>query len=213
MVGLLEKLEFRVPSHFQATGDKILVLGETMGYLGGSAYWADVLGFVGGSPAHVNLEVELALQRLLVAAAKRRLLGSAHDCSTGGLAVALAEAAIGGPYSTHGFGAQIDLNHYAAKIDHDGVLFGEDGGRAVVTCRPENEAAVLALAKEYAVPATVVGVVDAPNEAFLIQRPGNIEIWEITRLREIYFGAIPRRMGAGIEGGRMGKERNEGMRE
>ena len=86
----------RVPSHFAAPGDEILVLGATRGELGGSAYWAEVRDFVGGRPAAVDLEAERRLQQLLVAAARRRLLRSAHDCSEGGLAVALAEAAIGG---------------------------------------------------------------------------------------------------------------------
>ena len=78
-------------------GDEIVILGDTRGELGGSAYWAEVRDFVGGAPPPVDLEAERRLQRLLVAAARQRLLRSAHDCSEGGLAVALAEAAIGGP--------------------------------------------------------------------------------------------------------------------
>ncbi len=99
MVGLLERVADRVPSHFAAPGDEILVLGATRGELGGSAYWAEVRDFVGGQPAPVDLDAERRLQQLLVAAARRRLLRSAHDCSEGGLLVALAEAAIGGAYA------------------------------------------------------------------------------------------------------------------
>ena len=57
----------------------------------------------------MDLAAEAALQRLLAAAAAAGLLRSAHDCSEGGLAVALAEAAIGGAYATHGFGITVDL--------------------------------------------------------------------------------------------------------
>ncbi len=102
MVGLLERIGDRVASHFQAPGDRILLLGTTTGALGGSAYWTEVRNFIGGTPPPVDLAAERALQRFLVAAAKARLLRSAHDCSDGGLAVALAEAAIGGPYAGHG---------------------------------------------------------------------------------------------------------------
>ncbi len=52
MVGLLEDATKRVPSHFTAAGDQIIVLGHTRGALGGSAYWAEVRDFVGGRPAH-----------------------------------------------------------------------------------------------------------------------------------------------------------------
>ena len=109
MVGLLEKLDFKVGSHFQQAGDRIFILGKTAGRLGGSAYWAEVHDFTGGEPAPVDLDAERRLQHFLAAAARKKLLRSAHDCSTGGLAVALAEAAIGGPYAATGRGAAVDL--------------------------------------------------------------------------------------------------------
>ena len=49
-----------------------------------SAYWAEIRDFIGGQPATVDLDAELRLQRLLVAAAQGRLLRSAHDCSRAG---------------------------------------------------------------------------------------------------------------------------------
>jgi phosphoribosylformylglycinamidine synthase len=106
---LLRRAEDRVPSHFRATGDRIVIVGGTDGALGGSAYWAELCDFTGGEAPKVDLEHESRLQRFLVAAAAARLLRSAHDCSEGGLAVALAEAAIGGPYAERGFGAIVDF--------------------------------------------------------------------------------------------------------
>ena len=49
MVGLLERAEHRVPSFFDRAGDDVLILGATRGELGGSAYWAEIRGFVGGA--------------------------------------------------------------------------------------------------------------------------------------------------------------------
>ena len=134
----------KVGSHFQQTGDRILLLGETTGVLGGSAYWTHVRDFTGGTPAAVDLEAEAALQRLLVAAAKAMLLRSAHDCSTGGLAIALAEAAIGGPYATGTLGAGLGLKEYGSAPDDVALLYGEDQGRVVVSCDPANEARLVA---------------------------------------------------------------------
>jgi phosphoribosylformylglycinamidine synthase len=196
MVGLLDKLAHRVPSHFQRPGDRILILGATAGYLGGSAYWAEVRDFVGGRPAKVDLTAELALQRLLVAAARRGLLHSAHDCSTGGLGVAIAEAAIGAPYAEHGLGADLDLRGYSPDLTDERLLYGEDGARAVITCAPEHEGALGTLAREHTVPAYAAGTVGKPDGSLTIQRAGGDLSWKVGRLREVYFGAIPRRMKA-----------------
>ena len=102
MVGLLERVADRVPSHFAAPGDEILVLGATRGELGGSAYWAEVRVSSAARPAPVDLDAERRLQRAAGGRGPARLLRSAHDCSEGGLLVALAEAAIGGAYAPAG---------------------------------------------------------------------------------------------------------------
>ncbi|MEP6573468.1 MAG: phosphoribosylformylglycinamidine synthase subunit PurL [Gemmatimonadota bacterium] len=197
MIGLLENIERRVPSAFRAPGDRIIVLGVTAGALGGSAYWAEVRDFIGGAPARVDLDAELALQRVLISGASRGLIRSAHDCSTGGLAVALAEACIGGPYSTSGMGATIDLSRYASGVDDEGVLYGEDGARAVITCAAGEERALLTLAAESGVPAYSAGVVGDSGGPLVITR-GSRMSWETEALREVYFGAIPRRMKVGV---------------
>ncbi len=74
MVGLLEEVDRRVPSHFAAEGDEVYLLGATRGELGGSAYWAELRGFVGGRTPPVDLDAERRLQNLLVEAAGQRLL-------------------------------------------------------------------------------------------------------------------------------------------
>jgi phosphoribosylformylglycinamidine synthase len=194
MVGLLESVDARVPSHFSVPADEILVLGAPAGERGGTAYWAEVLDFIGGRPARVDLDAERRLQRLLVAGAARRLFRSAHDCSEGGLAVALAEAAIGGPYATGGLGAVVDLSALAPNLAPEGVLFGEDGGRAVVSVAPENVDAVVALAGEHGVPIHRVGQVTEPDAILELRAGGRVLRWIMGSLRQTYFTAIPRRM-------------------
>ncbi|MGN6393105.1 MAG: phosphoribosylformylglycinamidine synthase subunit PurL [Gemmatimonadales bacterium] len=193
MVGLLEQVAARVPSHFSTPGDEILILGATTGELGGSAYWAEVLGFVGGRPPRVDLDAERRLQRFLVAAAGRRLLRSAHDCSEGGLAVAVAEAAMGGAYADAGLGASADLGAPAGAAA-EGVLFGEDGARAVVSVATEQVSAVVALAGEHGVPVQRAGRVLEPGGALELRAAGRVFSWSIGALRQRYFTAIPRRM-------------------
>jgi phosphoribosylformylglycinamidine synthase len=216
MVGLLEKLDFKVGSHFQQAGDRIFILGKTAGRLGGSAYWVELHDFVGGEPAPVNLDAERRLQHFLAAAARKKLLRSAHDCSTGGLAVTLAEAAIGGPYAATGRGAAVDLQAYgtggANKVDETAgavsavtalsdaeLLFGEDHGRVVISCDPGKDGAIRMLAEEHKVPLHAAGFVGEVNGELAITTSQATYRWPIASLRETYMTAIPRRMGQVVE--------------
>jgi phosphoribosylformylglycinamidine synthase len=194
MVGLLERVDRRVPSHFGGEGDVVLVLGATRGELGGSAYWAELRGFIGGPVPPVELEAEARLQRLLVGAAGRGLLRSAHDCAEGGLLVTLAEAAIGGPYAAGGVGAVIALDGYADGVPLDGLLYGEDMGRVVVSCAPAAAPELLALCGEHGVPAFDAGRVGRPGGSLELRAGGRLFNWGIAALRQTYFEAIPRRM-------------------
>jgi phosphoribosylformylglycinamidine synthase len=194
MVGLLPRLEDRVPSHFRHPGDAVVLLGASRGALGGSAYWAEVLDFVGGQPPPVNLDAERRLQRLLAAAARARLLRSAHDLSEGGLAVAVAEAALGGPYAARGLGASLDLAEYGGPLPDEELLFGEDGARAVVSCPPSAAPDLLALAAEHGVPAAGIGRVGRSGEDLELRTRSRLFSWVIDDLRRIYYEAIPRRM-------------------
>ncbi|MDQ2673518.1 MAG: phosphoribosylformylglycinamidine synthase subunit PurL, partial [Chloroflexota bacterium] len=152
MVGLLERVDRRVPSFFARGGDDVLVLGATRGALGGSAYWAEIRDFVGGAPPPVDLEAERRLQDFLVEAAARGLLRSAHDASEGGLLVTVAECAIGGAYAHGVVGVELDLEGYAPGVELDGLLYGEDAGRVVVSADPAHTEALGELARRHGVP-------------------------------------------------------------
>jgi phosphoribosylformylglycinamidine synthase len=198
MVGLLTRADRAVPSHARAAGDVVLILGETAAELGGSAYWEVVHGFVGGQPPKVDLDVARRLVELLVAGAERGLFHSAHDCSQGGLGVALAEIAMGGPYQEAGLGLDIDLTAHCAPLTAPDLLFSESHSRAVITCAPERVAAVEALAREHGVPVRRAGTVGARDGEFRVTlRDAVIDTIRepVARLREVYFNAIPRRMG------------------
>ena len=124
----------------------VYLLGETFAELGGSEFAEAVLGVVAGRPPALDLARESALLGFLVAAATEDLLASAHDCSDGGLSIALAESAIEGG---HGFAVTVgsDLPPHVA-------LFSESASRAVVSVAPEREEAFAELAAQHGVPLT-----------------------------------------------------------
>jgi phosphoribosylformylglycinamidine synthase subunit PurL len=113
----------RIPGRWQ-TGDVVLLAGEPELSLAGSAYQG-LDGVPAGVPAPLELHKEAALVRFLWSAAP--LVTLAHDVSRGGLAVALAEAAL-----WSGVGADLDLP------DNELALFGEGGGQAVLACAPQD---------------------------------------------------------------------------
>ena len=195
MVGLLARADRAVPSHARSPGDVVFVLGETQAELGGSVLWEALHGFVGGVPPRVDLAAERRLVDFLVAGAERALFRSAHDCSQGGLGVALAEVAMSGPYDDTGFGLDVDLTTYGLRLAALELLFSESHGRAVVTCQPARAAAVVALAQELGVLAHRAGTVGERGGALRLRlRDARVE-HPVDRLREVYFSGLARRMG------------------
>jgi phosphoribosylformylglycinamidine synthase II len=195
MVGLLDHVDRAVPSHARVPGDRVLILGETRAELGGSAYWEAVLECPGGEPPAVDLAAERRLVDLLVEGAREGLFRSAHDCSDGGLGVALAEIAMGGPYQQTGFGLDLDLTGYASGLDAADLLFSESHGRALVTCPPEKTGSVEQLARRSGVPVYDAGAVKTPNETFALRLRDAAIQQTVSALRDVYFSAIPKRMG------------------
>ena len=195
MVGLLSRADRAVPSHARAAGDTVLVLGDTYAELGASQLWEALYRFTGGQPPRVDLAAERRLVEFLVTAAGRGLLQSAHDCSQGGLGVALAEVAMGGAYDETGFGLEIDLSAYAPELAAMDVLFSESHGRAVVTCRAERAAALTALAQELGVPAWRAGTVGERGGVVRVRLRDALVTHPIDGLRQVYFSSLARRMG------------------
>jgi len=195
MVGLLDRVDHAVSSHARMSGDRVIILGDTGRELGGSAYWEAVLGCSGGEPPAVDLAAERRLIDLLVESARQGLFHSAHDCSDGGLGVTLAEIAMGGPYQEAGYGIELDLTGYAAGLDGYDLLFSESHGRVVVTCAPDQAASVERLARQAGIAAYDAGIVKALDGTVELRLRDAVISQAVARLREVYFQAIPKRMG------------------
>ena len=154
MVGLIEDAASVVgPARsgcFRAPGERVVLFGEDGEEHGGSAYLRLLYGVEQGRSPAVDLARERALSDLLCDAWREGLLTSCHDLSTGGLAVALAEATFG-----HGVGARIDTPSSAAG------LFSETQGRALATARKENVERLLGLAARHGVLARDAGETQA----------------------------------------------------
>ena len=116
--------------------DLVYILGETRDELGGSEWFAKQ-GAIGNKVPQVEAKTAMKLYRALNKAIRAGLVASCHDCSDGGLGVALAETAFAG-----GLGLNVDLKDvpYRGKKRDDFILFSETASRFVVTIHPKNQA-------------------------------------------------------------------------
>ena len=152
-LGLLEKVERHATVAFQKAGDLVYLLGrsgtaDAPGTLGGSEYLAVVHGLVAGRPS-IDLDLEVAVQRACRRLIEEGIARSAHDCSDGGLAIAVAESCIAGNI---GFTGELSLDSR-----WDAVLFGEGQSRIVVSVSAEAEQRLLSLCRDEGVPTVQLG--------------------------------------------------------
>lgn len=191
MVGVVEDVDKLVRPHFQRPGDDIVLLGHNTGELGGSEYLYVTAKLVAGEPPAVDLDGEKALQQAVLAMMHERLVRSAHDCSEGGLAAALAQAALGDGETPLGVTVRLDDDLRPVV-----ALFGEAQGRIVLSCDPEKTAEILQIAERHSVPAQKVGTVEAAENGLRIEvKDGSVDT-TLTELADAYFGALPRIMDA-----------------
>ena len=151
LVGLLDDVEQRCTLDFKAEGDEIVLLGRTKAELGGSEYLKVVHGSVSGRPPKVDLVDERLLCELLVTAIGTGIVRSAHDCSEGGLAVALAECCLAG-----GIGARVDAG---STLPGAVALFSESQARAVLTVDAAHFDALKTLAATHGTACVRIGTV------------------------------------------------------
>ena len=155
MVGLIEDAERTMTQWFKSEGDDIILLGNTREDLGGSEYIKVVQAREQGSPPYLNLDTEKALHDCILSLIRDGLLQSAHDCSDGGVAVALAESCVSGSEGTRG--AVVTLTK--GRIRTDAVLFGESQTRVVISVKASHRQTVLDHARSFGVPTEVIGTV------------------------------------------------------
>jgi phosphoribosylformylglycinamidine synthase len=134
VIGRISDVRKAVTMDAKRPQDLVYILGETRDELGGSEWFA-AHGAIGGSVPRVDAKKAMKLYRALNKAIRAGLVASCHDCSDGGLAVALAETAFAG-----GLGLNIDLKDvpYGGKKRDDYVLFSETASRFVVTIHPKD---------------------------------------------------------------------------
>ena len=198
MVGLIDKEEHITTQWFKNDGDTIILVGSGMGFqptdrqdadatsqLGGSRYLKVCHGLKLGPLPRIDLAYEIKIQNAVRDLIREGLVKSAHDCSEGGLAVALAECCFN-PEKL--FGVEIGLK--AGDTPATRLLFNESQSRIVISVAPENLQKTISIFQEEQIPFQQLGRVGGNQ---LRIRVGSEEFsWLIADLHDDWWNAIRR---------------------
>lgn len=202
MVGLIEKPEHITTQWFKDAEDVIILLGEAVDAqdacqgLGGSAYLKLKHGLKTGLPPRCHLDREKSLHGALRGWIAQGIVKSAHDCSEGGLAVALAECCISGEKARHDphlIGATINLTAQEG-LRLDSLLFGESQGRIILSVPQAFQGKCLEQAKILGIPAQVIGTTGGDHLSIQVQDKSYR--WSVGQLHDGWFNSIHRIMDA-----------------
>ncbi len=190
MLGLIDNSKHITTQWFQRDGDVVLLLGDMVENtaiqgLGGSEYLKRIYGLKTGAPPRTNLLFAKKLHELCLQIIQNGWIANAHDCSEGGLAVALAECCMSNGEKL--VGAELDLTAYANRLD--ALLFGETQSRIVISCAPDYANLILKTANGAEVPAARLGTTGGAN--LVISAKSHRLSLPITELRARWWSAIP----------------------
>jgi phosphoribosylformylglycinamidine (FGAM) synthase-like enzyme len=192
VVGILEDVNTATSPHFRETGRAIVLLrGSEPGdavdaeiEFGSSEYAKEILGELWGFPPALELEKEAGLQKAIVELIRGGLVESAHDCSEGGLAVALAQVSF-----AKGVGCDVDLKSH--DLAPEFVLFAEDASRIVVSCDPAQVARIKEVAAKHGVSVDLLGETASDRVEIKVDGRPAIAV-SVEGLCDEYEGALER---------------------
>jgi phosphoribosylformylglycinamidine synthase len=183
MVGLIEDEKHITTQWFKHAGDTIILVGEIGNELGGSQFLKICHGRTEDPPPHIDLDLEIKVQSVVRDLIRAGLVKSAHDCSEGGLAVALAESCFN-PEKL--FGAEIHVG--AGDTPAATVLFNESQSRVVISVVPENLENTITMFRERDVPFQQIGRVG--GDQLRIQVSDQKFAWPIAELYDDWWNSI-----------------------
>lgn len=171
---------------FKNEGDAIILIGKTKKETDGSEYHRSVYNMVQGKSPEVNVDEEFYNGMAIIENIKSDSNGditAVHDCSSGGLGVAIAEMAISG-----NIGAKLDLDKVPVdeKLDTPSLLFSETHGRYLITVKKDSVDRVLS---KIGVPSEIIGEVG--GKELVIENEFKLDIED---LKNAYNGTIEKFM-------------------
>ncbi len=205
MVGLIADTKHITTQSFQAAGDAVLLIGLLGDELGASHYLKVIHRRKEGLPPELDYDREIAVQQAVLSLIRMGLVRSAHDCSEGGIAVALAESAISGAsligVNVHLENAAEDnrrnenrqSNKNGRKPRADQILFNESQSRILVSVKKIDLSTALSYLQEQGVPVQHIGSTIHETSLRITASDSTWE-WPLESLRSAWGNSIERIM-------------------
>jgi phosphoribosylformylglycinamidine synthase II len=199
MIGLVEDVRLVVQPGFKQARDLIALLGTTADDLSISEYAAVIDGvststmITGGRVPQIDLQAERSVQNACLAAAETGLLRSAHDCSDGGLAVALAECCFSS-LNRQSTGANISL---PASLPVTTTLFSESPSRIIITFAASSRAEIESIAQRENCALTMIGEVGGSELQIKVGDETAVSV-DVAKLENVWRGSLPKKLEAEV---------------
>jgi phosphoribosylformylglycinamidine synthase len=184
VVGLIEDQQKVMTQGFKKAGDRIALIGFSMEELGGTEYLKVMFGRSEGKPPILNRKHEKQVQDFCLDLIQKGLISSAHDCSEGGLAVAVAESCFS--YGGHTLGATLALE---STLRNDSLLFGETQSRIIVSFPEERTKEIETLVAACPINFSLIGNVGGSDYTILVNGQEVIK-QEIKVLKDIWKNSL-----------------------
>ena len=190
MIGLIEDERWITRQYFRNEGDVIFLIGAIGDEIGGSLYLKTIYGKKAGLPPRLNFDRELAVQKFLRGLIRKGVVNSAHDCSEGGLAVALAECCMSGAEKIGGRIRLPWMNGSSSLPNQrlDVTLFNESQSRIVVSVPSEASELVQQDAAQAGIELIRLGSVGGSELA--IEGPQGTLSWPLDQLHEAWYSSV-----------------------
>jgi phosphoribosylformylglycinamidine synthase subunit PurL len=183
-VGLIPDWSKSATIALKSAGDLLILIGREEGHLGQSLYQLIVTGKAEGAPPPVDLNDEIKAGNLVRTLIREHRVDAVHDCSDGGLLVAIAEMALSG-------GIGVELYPYEGRLPAHAAWFGEDQGRYVLAAAPGVAEQIAERARLLGLPARIIGRVG--GDALTLKGESAMPLAD---LRGVHEGWLPELMGA-----------------
>lgn len=161
VLGLIDDMSW-IRTSMVREDDTLFIIGSTKDEMGGSEYYEYIHGIVGGNVPKVDPVYDSRIMQTVLNLIGNKLVNATHDCSKGGLAVAVAEMCILG-----NVGAKIDLSKVPNECSRrDELLFSESHSRFILSIEKDKISKVTSMLEDSSVPYGIIGKVQGNSIIF-----------------------------------------------
>ncbi len=183
VLGLIDKKPLQVQQI--TNGDSIILVGDTKDELGGSEYYEYIHKFIGGKCPIVNFESSKNNMNAVLELISNQLVKNVHDCSKGGLAIAISELCI-----QNNIGANVSLDEISLnKISSEAKLFSESHSRYVIVTNNKNKNKITSILQQNNVFFKIVGEFGG-DQIIFNEKKNSLAKLRVDKAQDLWFNSL-----------------------